>query len=51
MVRAFNPLNSTVLFEGKFGGAQMFKALGKRRFAAPLSGLSTRRWGWGLQLG
>ncbi|XP_032296851.1 nuclear receptor ROR-beta-like isoform X2 [Coturnix japonica] len=28
MIRAFNPLNNTVLFEGKFGGVQMFKALG-----------------------
>lgn len=29
MIRAFNPLNNTVLFEGKFGGMQMFKSLGK----------------------
>ncbi|OXB51047.1 hypothetical protein ASZ78_013712 [Callipepla squamata] len=29
MIRAFNPLNNTVLFEGKFGGVQMFKALGE----------------------
>lgn len=29
MCRAFNPLNNTVLFEGKYGGMQMFKALGK----------------------
>ncbi|KAM6231919.1 nuclear receptor ROR-beta-like [Spheniscus humboldti] len=28
MIRAFNPLNNTVLFEGKFGGVQMFKSLG-----------------------
>uniref|UniRef100_A0A8B9FZA4 Nuclear receptor ROR-beta-like protein n=1 Tax=Amazona collaria TaxID=241587 RepID=A0A8B9FZA4_9PSIT len=28
MIRAFNPLNNTVLFEGKFGGMQMFKSLG-----------------------
>ncbi|CDQ69191.1 unnamed protein product [Oncorhynchus mykiss] len=28
MCRAFNPLNNTVLFEGKYGGMQMFKALG-----------------------
>ncbi|XP_053559060.1 nuclear receptor ROR-beta isoform X2 [Bombina bombina] len=28
MTRAFNPLNNTVLFEGKFGGMQMFRALG-----------------------
>ncbi|KAM4708039.1 nuclear receptor ROR-beta-like [Discoglossus pictus] len=28
MTRAFNPLNSTVLFEGKFGGLQMFRSLG-----------------------
>ena len=41
MIRAFNPLNNTVLFEGKFGGVQMFKSLGKSRFAAPLSGLSS----------
>ncbi|XP_010724059.1 nuclear receptor ROR-beta [Meleagris gallopavo] len=27
MCRAFNPLNNTVLFEGKYGGMQMFKAL------------------------
>lgn len=29
MCRAFNPLNNTVLFEGKYGGIQIFKALGK----------------------
>lgn len=29
MCRAFNPLNNTVLFEGKYGGMQMFKTLGK----------------------
>lgn len=29
MCRAFNPLNNTVLFEGKYGGMQVFKALGK----------------------
>lgn len=29
MCRAFNSLNNTVLFEGKYGGMQMFKALGK----------------------
>ncbi|XP_074834330.1 nuclear receptor ROR-beta-like isoform X1 [Carettochelys insculpta] len=28
MIRAFNPLNNTVLFEGKYGGMQMFKSLG-----------------------
>uniref|UniRef100_A0A8D0HET3 Nuclear receptor ROR-beta-like n=1 Tax=Sphenodon punctatus TaxID=8508 RepID=A0A8D0HET3_SPHPU len=28
MIRAFNPLNNTVLFEGKYGGIQMFKSLG-----------------------
>ncbi|KAM4809136.1 nuclear receptor ROR-beta-like isoform 2-T2 [Rhinophrynus dorsalis] len=28
MTRVFNPLNSTVLFEGKFGGIQMFQSLG-----------------------
>ncbi|KAL2091946.1 hypothetical protein ACEWY4_011744 [Coilia grayii] len=28
MCRAFNPLNNTVLFEGKYGGMQLFKALG-----------------------
>nr|XP_014349560.1 PREDICTED: nuclear receptor ROR-beta [Latimeria chalumnae] len=28
MCRAFNPLNNTVLFEGKYGGMQMFKTLG-----------------------
>uniref|UniRef100_A0A8C6ZGN9 Nuclear receptor ROR-beta-like n=1 Tax=Nothoprocta perdicaria TaxID=30464 RepID=A0A8C6ZGN9_NOTPE len=28
MARAFNPLNNTVLFEGKHGGGQLFKALG-----------------------
>ncbi|XP_062815021.1 nuclear receptor ROR-beta-like [Anolis carolinensis] len=28
MIRAFNPLNNTVLFAGKYGGMQMFKALG-----------------------
>ncbi|KAM8961807.1 nuclear receptor ROR-beta [Pelodytes ibericus] len=28
MCRAFNPLNNTVLFEGKYGGMQMFKSLG-----------------------
>uniref|UniRef100_A0A8B9TIN0 Nuclear receptor ROR-beta n=1 Tax=Anas platyrhynchos TaxID=8839 RepID=A0A8B9TIN0_ANAPL len=28
MIRAFNPLNNTVLFEGKFGSMQMFKSLG-----------------------
>ncbi|XP_048383416.1 nuclear receptor ROR-beta isoform X2 [Stegostoma tigrinum] len=28
MCRAFNPLNNTVLFEGKYGGMQTFKALG-----------------------
>ncbi|XP_030075282.1 nuclear receptor ROR-beta [Microcaecilia unicolor] len=28
MSRAFNPLNNTVFFEGKFGSIQMFKSLG-----------------------
>uniref|UniRef100_A0A8C1MPG1 RAR-related orphan receptor B n=1 Tax=Cyprinus carpio TaxID=7962 RepID=A0A8C1MPG1_CYPCA len=28
MCRAFNPLNNTVLFEGKYGGMQIFKTLG-----------------------
>ncbi|XP_043909909.1 nuclear receptor ROR-beta-like [Protopterus annectens] len=28
MCRAFNPLNNTVFFEGKYGSMQMFKALG-----------------------
>ncbi|TSR04276.1 Nuclear receptor ROR-beta [Bagarius yarrelli] len=28
MCRAFNPLNNTVLFEGKYGGIQLFKSLG-----------------------
>uniref|UniRef100_A0A452J115 RAR related orphan receptor B n=1 Tax=Gopherus agassizii TaxID=38772 RepID=A0A452J115_9SAUR len=28
MIRAFNPLNNMVLFEGKYGGMQMFKSLG-----------------------
>ncbi|XP_060641040.2 nuclear receptor ROR-beta-like [Anolis sagrei] len=28
MIRAFNPLNNTVLYAGKYGGIQMFKALG-----------------------
>ncbi|XP_020636464.3 nuclear receptor ROR-beta [Pogona vitticeps] len=28
MVRAFNPLNNTILFGGKYGGMQMFKSLG-----------------------
>ncbi|XP_077698153.1 nuclear receptor ROR-beta-like, partial [Eretmochelys imbricata] len=28
MIRAFNPLNNTVLFEGKYGGMQIFKSLG-----------------------
>ncbi|XP_062873671.1 nuclear receptor ROR-beta isoform X1 [Trichomycterus rosablanca] len=28
MCRAFNPLNNTVLFEGKYGGVQIFKSLG-----------------------
>ncbi|KAE8631601.1 hypothetical protein XENTR_v10001247 [Xenopus tropicalis] len=28
MTRAFNPSNNTVLFEGKFGGIQMFRSLG-----------------------
>ncbi|XP_063770885.1 nuclear receptor ROR-beta-like isoform X3 [Pseudophryne corroboree] len=28
MTRVFNPSNSTVLFEGKFGGNQMFRSLG-----------------------
>ena len=32
MCRAFNPLNNTVLFEGKYGGMQMFKALGEFSF-------------------
>lgn len=32
MCRAFNPLNNTVLFEGKYGGMQMFKALGRFDF-------------------
>lgn len=41
MIRAFNPLNNTVLFEGKFGGVQMFKSLGKTCFAVPLSGFSS----------
>lgn len=36
MIRAFNPLNNTVLFEGKFGGVQMFKALGESCFGDPL---------------
>ncbi|KAL8177663.1 UNVERIFIED_CONTAM: hypothetical protein K2H54_015823 [Gekko kuhli] len=28
MIRAFNPLNNMVLFDGKYGGMQMFKSLG-----------------------
>ncbi|XP_034976213.1 nuclear receptor ROR-beta [Zootoca vivipara] len=28
MIRAFNPLNNTVLFAGKYAGMQMFKSLG-----------------------
>uniref|UniRef100_A0A670KIS8 RAR related orphan receptor B n=1 Tax=Podarcis muralis TaxID=64176 RepID=A0A670KIS8_PODMU len=28
MIRAFNPLNNTVLFAGKYAGVQMFKSLG-----------------------
>ncbi|XP_061098179.1 nuclear receptor ROR-beta-like [Conger conger] len=28
MCRAYNPLNNTMLFDGKFAGAQLFKALG-----------------------
>lgn len=28
MIRAFNPLNNTVLFDGKYGGMQIFKSLG-----------------------
>lgn len=35
MCRAFNPLNNTVLFEGKYGGMQMFKALGMLLFFFP----------------
>lgn len=41
MVRAFNPLNSTVLFDGKFGSVQMFKSLGKSHFPTPLLGFSS----------
>ena len=29
MCRVYNPLNNTMLFDGKFAGAQLFKALGK----------------------
>lgn len=36
MIRAFNPLNNTILFEGKFGGMQMFKSLGKSSAGALL---------------
>lgn len=36
MCRAFNPLNNTVLFEGKYGGMQMFKALGEFTFDGDL---------------
>uniref|UniRef100_A0A4W3GE27 Nuclear receptor ROR-beta-like n=1 Tax=Callorhinchus milii TaxID=7868 RepID=A0A4W3GE27_CALMI len=28
MCRAYNPLNNTLFFEGKYGGAQIFKSLG-----------------------
>ncbi|KAM9330583.1 nuclear receptor ROR-beta-like [Gastrophryne carolinensis] len=28
MARVFNPINNTVLFEGKFGGVQVFRSLG-----------------------
>ncbi|KAM3875981.1 RAR-related orphan receptor C a [Diretmus argenteus] len=28
MCRAYNPINNTLLFDGKFAGAQLFKALG-----------------------
>lgn len=30
MMRAFNPLNNTVLFAGKYAGMPMFKSLGKK---------------------
>lgn len=39
MIRAFNPLNNTVLFEGKYGGMQVFKSLGKEA----VRGIS---WSW-----
>lgn len=42
MCRAFNPLNNTVLFEGKYGGMQMFKTLGKTLL--PQNHL--QRWKW-----
>lgn len=29
MCRAYNPINNTVLFDGKFASAQLFKALGE----------------------
>lgn len=40
MCRAFNPLNNTVLFEGKYGGMQMFKALGKILLAKHCLGMN-----------
>lgn len=29
MSRAYNPINNTLLFDGKFATAQLFKALGE----------------------
>ena len=51
MCRAFNPLNNTVLFEGKYGGMQMFKALGKLAFDDNTILLTTISFSTQLEIG
>lgn len=51
MCRAFNPLNNTVLFEGKYGGMQMFKALGKFAFDDNTILLTTISFSTQLEIG
>lgn len=51
MCRAFNPLNNTVLFEGKYGGMQMFKALGKFTFDDDTILLATNHFSTKLAVG
>lgn len=51
MCRAFNPLNNTVLFEGKYGGMQMFKALGKFPFDNDTILLGTISFSTQLEIG
>ena len=51
MCRAFNPLNNTVLFEGKYGGMHMFKALGKFAFDDNTILLTTISFSTQLEIG